>query len=681
MAVEKIQPMRDREIVAAVDSFVTSAVGYEDTKLSSERTKVLEYYNEEKPQRSRRGQSSYISSDVYDAVEQAKAQLLETFASGHRIVKFAAVGPEDVEPARIATEVCDWVVFRQNPGFEIFHDVIHDGLTARVGVAKVWWEADEEEVEEVLPAPVSGLTLSMVQPAAGVVALAPGELAAEGQDLYRTIRITYDRSQVRIKPLPPSEFLLDRLAVDIEGSNCAHRQRKTRSDLRKMGVPEKTIEGMGTGDGWDLDEEAQARLSKITDDYPGDEEALQKQLQKIWVYEAYMDLDVDGDGQAELWKITVAGKTILDKERVSRKPFVTYIPLRTPHTIFGNNFAQRMVSTQNAKTVLVRSVLDHTVSTNVPRWQVVRGTIDDPKELLDNRLGGIVNVKRPDGILPLPQQPLNPYVFQGIELLSYQREEKAGVSRLSTGLNKDAVSKQNSYALVEQLTSAGMIRQKIAARNFSQFLVGLYLLVYELVLENLSRPMAIEVAGNWVEVSSEGWRSRRDVSVELHLGYGEQDREAETWLMVDQLFSQDPATARLYTVAQKYNLLKRVLELKGIKNIGDYLTPPEQAEPPQPSPAEQLQFQIEGKRLEIMERQQALAEAKFQLEAEEKRARIELEKFKAESTHALKSDKLDLDEREQEHDERVDMAEVRIMEEEARNKAAERPKVIVSPNS
>ena len=56
--------------------------------------------------------------------------------------------------------------------------------------------------------------------------------------------------------------------------------------------------------------------------------------------------------------------------------------------------------------------------------------------------------------MPMPQQPLNPYVFQTLQLLQENLEENTGVSSLSTGMNKDAVSKQNSAALVEQLATS-----------------------------------------------------------------------------------------------------------------------------------------------------------------------------------------------------------------------------------
>ena len=116
---------------------------------------------------------------------------------------------------------------------------------------------------------------------------------------------------------------------------------------------------------------------------------------------------------------------------------------------------------------------------------VVKGALVNPKEMLENRVGGVVNVTRPDGVYPYPQSGLNPFVFQTIGLLDAATEEVTGQSKLSQGLNKDAVSTQNSEGLVENLVSLSQQRQKIVARNFANnFLIPLYLEVYRLVIEN-----------------------------------------------------------------------------------------------------------------------------------------------------------------------------------------------------
>ena len=39
-------------------------------------------------------------------------------------------------------------MFRQNDVFSVMNSTIHDGLTARVGVAKVFWDQKDEIIEE-----------------------------------------------------------------------------------------------------------------------------------------------------------------------------------------------------------------------------------------------------------------------------------------------------------------------------------------------------------------------------------------------------------------------------------------------------------------------------------------------------------------------------------------------------
>ena len=79
-----------------------TSTGYTASDLSKEREKVLDYYNGNMPKPAHDGNSKYVSQDVYNAVQSMQAALLETFAAGNRIVKFAPQGQEDVELAALA---------------------------------------------------------------------------------------------------------------------------------------------------------------------------------------------------------------------------------------------------------------------------------------------------------------------------------------------------------------------------------------------------------------------------------------------------------------------------------------------------------------------------------------------------------------------------------------------------
>ena len=132
---------------------------------------------------------------------------------------------------------------------------------------------------------------------------------------------------------------------------------------------------------------------------------------------------------------------------------------------------------------------------------VTKGGLTNPRELIDNRVGGLVNVTRPDAIAPLPQASLNPFVFQTLQKLQDQEEDLTGVSLSQQGHEQGRHLKAELAAMVEQLTTMSQQRQKIIARNFAnQFVKPLFHEVYRLVVENEQQEKIIDISGTFVPV-------------------------------------------------------------------------------------------------------------------------------------------------------------------------------------
>jgi hypothetical protein len=599
----KLKPLTDEDILVRVEGAVRKGVGWYDSKLSTERERVTKYANLELPRRQNEGRSSYTSSDVFDSVEAMKAQLLETFAGNpDNLVSFPPQGPEDISDARVATEYCNYQVHRLNNGYQVFHDVIADGLSSRVGVTKVFWEKIDEAVEEEL----------LEAPEADAQALAAREDVTEfdaeetgvGTGLY-TGRLTrkIDRSKVTLLPVPPEEFLIEERARSIPDAGLvSHRTRKMRSELIAEGYDRKKVESIQWEDvrSLDLTSEQEARHTGTTEGLSPDDDPLQEELQKVMFYETYAKLDIrDGRG-VRLWKVCHAGNVLLDKQEVDRAPFVPFVPLPIAHAFHGNNFAARVVQTQNARTMLTRAILDHASVTTNPRWQVLKGGLMNPKEMLDNRLGGIVNTTRPDAVTPLMQQNLNPFVYSTLEMLKANKEESTGISALSQGMNKEAISTQNSDALIDRLVTLSQQRQKIVARNFAfNYLIPLYLEVYRLVLENEKVEKIIEVAGEYKKVDPARWVERLDCKAAVHVGYGDREKQAAKHLMLYKELAADPLLTPSFKLENRYALAMDTMRMDGgFDNFNAYLTPPEKTDPPQPNPLEVAEVQAKTKSAE-----------------------------------------------------------------------------------
>lgn len=625
--------LTDEAVGVLIDRKINESLIWYNAKLSREREKAMQYYNGELPVRQSSGSSSYISTEVYDAVESMKSQLLETFAAGREIAKFDANSPEDSEEARIATAYCDYVIFRQNDGYHIFSDVIHDGLIARVGVAKVYWDEDDKVIDEEFEDLTEEEVLALA--AEEDVTDLSAEVDEDQPDLYRgKLTRKRDASQVKIEVLNPEEFCVEPQAKHLGPEYfCDHRSLKTKDDLIKMGFDKKKVERISrVEDRLTLQAlpETWARFQQLDAGFKVDTSEQQDELKTILVHECYWKFKRQGDKHAKLYKIVRAGNVTLEIQEVDDLPFVVFAPLPIPHSFYGNNFASRVIPSQNVRTVLTRAIVDHATITVNPRYTILKGGLTNPRELLDNRLGGLVNVTRPDAISPLEQAPLNPFVYQTLELIKSQTEETTGISSLSQGLNKDAISSQNSDAMVERLVSLSQTRQKVIARNFANnFLIPLYLKVYSLVVAKEDKEKIVELAGNWVKVKPSGWRDRKTVSVSLHLGYREHDSEAEKRLQLAAFLQQSPAFAPMFQIPNAYKLATDIMKLRGMPNVNDYLTPPEMIPPPQPDPMAVQQMQNE-----TMKAQAALITAqatagKVQANAQIDEAKVGLEAQKA----------------------------------------------------
>ena len=70
----------------------------------------------------------------------------------------------------------------------------------------------------------------------------------------------------------------------------------------------------------------------------------------------------------------------------------------------------------------------------------------------------------------------------------------------------------------------------------------------------------VELAGSYVQISPATWKEQRDVMVELRLGYGEQEKEAQKLLQMHTMFSQDPSLQPLYSPENRYSMMKSIME-------------------------------------------------------------------------------------------------------------------------
>jgi hypothetical protein len=622
------EKMTEDELVARIHGEITDSLGYGDT-ISEQREQAMEYYYGLPFGNEVDGRSQYVDSTVQDTIEWIKPSLMRVFASGDEMVKFTPHGPEDVAMAAQASDYVNYVFTKDNPGWEIMYSWFTDALLSKNGIVKVWWDETEEETREEY----HGLTepeLTHLLTSSEVEVIAHTEIEEERRDnddnilpvtLHDVvIKRRKKDGKIRVENVPPSEFLISRDSKTIpEARFVCHRSQKTLSDLRQM-YPEQSLgpEELGSGEDSDIfsgERESRFEFDDSSNFNLGTSET-EDALRTYWVHETFVKTDFDGDGIAELRRVCIVGDYVLENELVDTAPFVSITPIKIPHKFFGLSVADLVMDLQVYKSVLMRNLLDNMYNQNFGRYAVLEGqaNLDD---LLTQRPGGVVRVKSPNAITPLTTPPLEPYSFQMLEYLDGVRESRAGVSKMSQGMNENALTSHTTATAVNAVMSAAQSRVELIARNFAETGVkDLMNTIYQLLYKNQDKERVVMLRNEWVPVRPDVWKDKYDCTVSVALGQGNKDQQLmHLSTMLNFAGEAMKGGLPIVNMQNMYNIGASLVKAMGFQNVDDFLTDPTNIPPKQDEPSpEQMEMQVKNKELDIKAAELQLKAQKIQQE-------------------------------------------------------------------
>jgi hypothetical protein len=631
MAKDKIT---DEELITRIRSEVTGSLGYMGDTISQQREQAMAYYYGLPFGNEVDGRSQYVDSTVQDTIEWIKPSLMRVFASGDEMVKFNPHGPEDVEMAKQATDYVNYVFTKDNPGWEIMYSWFTDALLSKNGIVKVWWDEYEEEEREEYHN-LDEISLISLISDDGVEVVEHTEIT-EGDQPYHDLvikRKSYD-GRIKIENVPPSEFLISRESKNLQDARfVCHRVLKTLSELREM-YPDENLdpEDLG-GAGEDMAAFSAERLERYKFDKSatywegwGDAGLNEEEgLRTYWLYESFLKTDYDDDGITELRKICSVGNKILQNDAIDKIPFVSITPVKIPHKFFGLSVADLVMDLQLMKSTLMRNLMDNMYNQNFGRYAVLEGqaNLDD---LLTQRPGGVVRVKSPQAVTPLATPALEPYSFQMLEYLDGVREARAGVSKMSQGLDENALTSHTTATAVNAVMGAAQSRVELIARNFAETGVkDLMICIYELLHKNQDKKRMIMLRNEWIPVRPDVWRDKFDCTVSVALGSGNKDQQM---MHLSQMLSFAGEAMKgglpIISMQNMYNLGASLVKAMGFQNVDDYLTDPSQLPPKEEeeNPAEQaklIEAQVKQEELKIKAAEVQIKAQKIQQEYEKLR--------------------------------------------------------------
>lgn len=614
--------MDEEALKAILAAESAAALGGGDTSdLAHQRTAAIDYYlGEMDDMPAPPGRSRAVSTDVADTVDGIMPSLMDIFTAGDEVARFDPVGPEDEAAAAQETDYINHVFYQENAGFTVLHAMIKDALIQKNGIVKFWWEEGQREQRETyraLPDDAFALlladeTVEVVEhtaypdPAPSGAAVAPAEnmdgavapVMATLHDVVLLRRRPY--GCVRLAAVPPEEFMIARRARSIaDAGYCAHRVKRTVSELIEAGYPRRLVEDLPTGvSSSDLEELARATVNDL-DEATGAE--ANQSMRLVDVTEHYIRVDWDGDGIAELRKITTAGSAneILDNEPYDCMPFAGITPILMSHRFWGRSVADLVMDIQRIKTALLRALLDNAYFANNQRIEVAEShqsdqTLDD---LLANRPGGVVRTKMPGGLLPIPTVPIGGQIFPVLEYMDAAREVRTGVNRMAVGPDPNTLNPYSTTATGANLmATAAQQRIRLIARTFAETgIKDLFLGIHALILKHGKEARHVKLRDRWTTVDPRQWRTRKDMTITVGLGTGTRDQvqgylTTILQMQVRALEMQGGATGPLVTLANVYNTLRKLTENAGFRSADPFFTAPDpaamQPQPPSgPDPA------------------------------------------------------------------------------------------------
>jgi hypothetical protein len=660
--------LSNEEIRAILSAEINGALGYLGGQLSEQRKKSVEYYLGEKLGTEIDGRSQVVSTDVADTIETILPNLLRIFTASDRTVICEPVKAEDVALAEQATNYINYIFNKDNPGFTILYSWFKDALLEKNGIVKVYWHQSERYEHETYQDLNEDSYQSIINDD-DVEVLEHYEEEDESQDqqiqVLETIaaqqgqeinlprpklhsikirRKCYD-GKVKIENVPPEEFLIQRNAKTIQDANfVAHRTTKTRTELIEMGYDKEIIATLPHSQEIIFNSEKLTRYSDI-DEYPF-ASSPDASTDSIDVFECYVRLDFDGDGLAELRKITVIGDTadnILENVEVDTIPFCSLTPIPMPHRFYGRSVSELVQDIQLIKSTVLRQLLDNMYLTNNNRIAIMDGMVN-LDDLLTARPGGVVRTKQPPSqvMLPMQNQTISQQAFPLLEYLDTVRETRTGVTRYAQGLDADSLNKTATG--INTLMTQTQMRMELIARIFAETGVKeLFEKIFELTVKYQEVERLVQLNNVFVPVRPTEWKDKYNINIVVGLGSGSKEQQLVILnsILEKQMQAFNLQGGKEYpmvTLKNIYNTLSKMIENAGLKNTENYFVNPDvgmqYVQPPQPpalTPIEKIEFtriDSENKRkqadLELQFRQLQMDNSKMQLDFQTKMKELEL---------------------------------------------------------
>lgn len=540
------------------------------------------YYDRKFPHLSK--SSKLISTDIADTIEWALPSLMRIFFGSDKVITIQGRGTqgEDEKKALLFEQLLNFQLTNRNNGFLIFYNWMKDSLITGVGIVKAYWirETEDQERQEIMSA--YAIQEMGMDENIQIIDIQPNdEYNVEFTVTY--IQNTPIISEPRIENILASEFRYLPKTRDIKQSPyVAHKKKVTLDHLRKMekeGIYSNIEQVQREGQkATTMDDE----LEEVVDD------TMDSMFRYNWIdevdqeyelWEQYIDIDMNQDGMNEKWIITSCGNVIVRMEpnKYGRPPFFLLSPSKDPHRLWPKrSYADLIGQLQDLKVALTRQLVKGIALSNEPRMVIDEEAINvhdliEGKQWIRKKPG----VPMDNAVYQIQNVQLHPWTFEMLEYANSEKENRTGITKYNQGMDSRSLNKTATG--ISAIMSASNQRLELIARMFAETEVKeLYTFLITLNQKFLDMKTIVRLTNEVVEVDPADLGGGYDLIVNAGIGMGTKENKVlNLQTIVTTMEQMMGAGIPIVTPDNFYNVLRRLFEEMGEKNIDQYLTAPQ----------------------------------------------------------------------------------------------------------
>lgn len=575
------------------------------------RIKAINAYYREPIGNEQEGRAKVQDSFVLNNVEGVHPYLMRRFMQSEPRVTI--LGPDPIV-AKGLRQLCRKAM-HDNGAFGLISDLLKDAEIGGNGSAKLWWKRvyETEDRTEVLtgpqidsvrqteglevvdePQPIQRQRAEVVDDETGL-----SIIEVEGAQTYLT-NVRHHKvveSRPVVASMPHEEFIAEpgkRTINDDKG--CGH----IRADIMAGQILRQHLRLSRPGKPF-YRNLRQALMGEADEHRPEYDERMARE--SVW-FDPNSEFDgntglnsgLTPDGLDLRKKVTVvewydlvvsAGKlvsaivTFVNNEVVRAEEnedgfvgIVTWSPIHSPHSIYGNGLGFLYTDEQHIRTSLFRAVLD-SAALSIDKPRVVRKRSADLLGL-GQLVPGKIIVGSGDDFTDVDVGVIDQRVFSILEYMKAEGEERPGAGRYNQGTDADSLNKTATG--VSLIQRAGNQKLDMMALAFSeQCLVDLWNKLIKLYQLNLDIEVQVEVDGEVITLDHDmiqgNYYAQSDLGVEVDFDDREFAKSQQLLATAVELVQVMPEA---YTPEVIYEHIKALYHAAGVRSKERMPVPPSQ---------------------------------------------------------------------------------------------------------